>query len=70
MCKYFINEKERCIVKSDTGDVLRPTCINDLIAYHAYLLSRGQDKAAQNMLRDVAKGEKVISKMIAKMQGK
>lgn len=69
MCKYFINENERCIVKSDSGDIIRPICIDDIMSYHAYLISRGHDKQAQHLLRDVAKGEMVISKMINKMRG-
>lgn len=69
MCKYFINVTERCIIKADTGAIIRPTCIDDVISYHAYLLSRGQEKAAKDLLKDVAKGEMVISKMVNKMRG-
>lgn len=68
MCKYIINEKEQCIVQTDTGDIFRPACIVDLIAYHAYLLSSGKVKQAKELLKDIAKGEKVISKMISRMQ--
>jgi len=62
MCKYFLNEKEKCIVRSKDGEIMRPSCIDDVILYHAYL---GADsKEAQHLLKDIFHGEKVISKMV------
>lgn len=67
MCKYFLNITERGIVKSKTGEIVRPDCIDDLIAYYGYLSSTGDEKAAHHLLRDVFYGEKVISNMIYRM---
>jgi len=63
-----INLKEQALVNSETGEILRPSCWVDLIAYHNYLISRDKKSAAQSMLQEVFKGEKVISKMIAAVQ--
>jgi hypothetical protein len=68
MCKYHLNIKEQGIVKSTTGEILRPACITDVIAYHSYLESTGKEKQAQELLKDIFQGERVISKMIEKMQ--
>jgi len=58
-----LNVKEKCLVCSITGEILRPECINDLIAYHAYL-KKDDELVAQSILQDVFNGEKVITKMI------
>jgi hypothetical protein len=58
-----LNVKEKCLVSSETGEILRPECIDDLIAYHAYL-KKDDELVAQSMLQDVFNGEKVISKMV------
>ena len=60
----FINEKEKCLIDSKTGEIIRPQCYQDLIAYHAYLLSKNRKSCAQSILKDIVAGEKVISKMI------
>lgn len=60
---YFLNIKELGVVNGDTGEIIRPSCISDLIQYHTYLVEKGHPTFAQNLLRDVFNGEKVISKM-------
>jgi hypothetical protein len=67
MCKYVLNTKEKCIV-STKGEIMRPSCIDDVIALHAYYLGCGEKDDAQHLLRRVFKGEKVITKMIQGMQ--
>lgn len=61
---FFLNTAEKILVNGDTGEVIRPSCYDDLSSYHFYLVGRGHHAAAQSLLRDVFKGEKVISKMI------
>lgn len=68
MCKYFLNEDEKGVVKGSTGEIMRPTCFVDLAAYYNYLVGCGEEKVAQHLLKDVFHGEKVITKMIKKMQ--
>lgn len=63
-----INQKEKALVDSETGQLLRPTCFMDLIAYHSYLIGKKKFAAAQGVLQDVFKGEMVISKMIANVR--
>jgi len=65
---YFINEKEKGVVNGDTGEIVRPSCFGDLVVYHSYLLSKQHPQFAQNLLRDVFAGEKVITKMINNSQ--
>lgn len=60
----LINLKEKALVNSETGDVIRPTCWDSLVPYHAYLVGRGHPGPAQSMLEKVFAGEKVITKMI------
>lgn len=69
MC-ILINYDKKVLIDSKTGSKTKPGCFDDLIAYHSYLLSRGHEKFAQQMLKDVVHdGEKVISKMIKSMKG-
>jgi hypothetical protein len=69
MC-ILINYEKKALVDSKSGKKCKPTCFDDLVAYHAYLLSRGHGKFAQQMLSDVYHdSEKVISKMIKSIQG-
>jgi len=72
MCKIVINLKERALVNLKTGEVIRPSCFDDLAALHNYMLQsgKGYEKQAEQMLKDVFKGEKVITKMVAAMQAK
>jgi hypothetical protein len=67
MCKYVLNTKEKCIV-STKGEIMRPSCIEDVISLHAYYLGCGEKDEAQHLLKRVFKGEKVITKMIQNMQ--
>lgn len=60
----LINLKEKALVNSETGDIVRPTCWDSLIPYHSYLMSKGHPGPAQSMLEKVFTGEKVITKMI------
>ena len=59
-----LNTKERCLVNAETGEILRPSCIDDLISYHGYL-KKTNEIAAQTLLKDAFKGEKVITNLIA-----
>ncbi len=63
-----INLKEKCLVNSENGDIVRPTCWDHLAPYHSMLCGRGHKAAAQSLLEDVFRGEKVITKMIEKHQ--
>ena len=66
---YHLNHEEKAIVKSSTGELVRPNCWIDLSPYYDYLSNKeGRKKEAQTLLRDVFNGEKVISKMIARSQ--
>lgn len=65
---YFINQKEKCIVNAKNGDIIRPSCFDDLVLYHNYLLSTSGEKHATQILKRVVQGEKVISDMIAYLQ--
>ncbi|HET8688530.1 MAG TPA: hypothetical protein VFM18_18105 [Methanosarcina sp.] len=64
MCRYHINTKERCLIDGKTGEILRPSCYDDLVMLCAY----EGDKDAQEILRQVFKGEKVITKMVERFQ--
>jgi len=68
MCIY-IDSKNRALVNSKTGESVYPDCFDDLIAYHAYLIASKHPKQACEKLKDVFKGEKVISEMIMKARG-
>lgn len=63
-----INTKEKVLVDSETGEIIRPSCYDYLVQYHAYLRSRNHHSAAQAVLAEVFKGEKVITKMIENSQ--
>jgi hypothetical protein len=63
-----INRKERALVNSENGDIIHPTCWDDLLSYHSYLLGRDKPNAAQILLQRVFDGERVISKMIEQSQ--
>lgn len=63
-----INLKEKALVNSETGDIVRPTCWDTLIPYHSYLVGRGHPGPAQSILEKVFDGEKVISKMTENYQ--
>jgi hypothetical protein len=70
MCtKYFINHQEKAIVCGETGELLRPTCWNDLVLYHSYILGTEKNKKAANqLLRDVFRGEMVMTNMAKRVQ--
>jgi rRNA-processing protein FCF1 len=63
-----MNYKEKCLVNTKTGEIIRPDCIQDLMQYHAYLIATGDDELAKQVLKNVAKGERVISDMLAASQ--
>lgn len=63
---YFINEK--CIINAKNGEIIRPSCFNDLVLYHNYVLDTDGEKAALQILKRVAQGEKVISDMVEYLQ--
>lgn len=64
----LINNKEKALVDSVTGDIFKPTCFDTLAPYYSYLVTKGHYEAAQRMLHEVIKGEKFISKMIDNAQ--
>jgi len=63
-----INQKEKALVDSETGMIVRPSCFDTLIQYHSYLIGRGHPVPAQSLLKQVFNGEKVITKMIENSQ--
>lgn len=63
MC-ILIDTKNKTLIDSKTGDTVKPSCFDDLIAYHSYLLTSKHPKLAHQTLKDVFKGEKVITNMI------
>lgn len=68
MCKIKINMKEKALVHSKTGDILRPSCFDDLVAVHSYLVGFQRVKEADKLLKRVFEGEMVITNMIEKAQ--
>jgi hypothetical protein len=68
VCRYKINLTERGVVDGKTGEVLRPACFDTLSAYHSYLIGSGKKDVADDLLRRLFKGEKVISNMIEQAQ--
>jgi hypothetical protein len=60
----LINEKEKVLIDSNTGDIVRPTCWENLHPYYLYLKHGTAPGKAQSLLDDVFRGELVITKMI------
>ncbi len=67
--RILIDTKNKALVESNTGEAVYPSCFDDLIAYHAYLVAGKHPKQACQVLKDVFKGEKVVSKMIEVANG-
>ena len=63
-----INAKERALVNSETGEVIRPSCYDTLVQYISYLEGRSHPRMAQDVLNRVFEGERVISKMVENSQ--
>ena len=53
------------IFDSQTGAIQRPDCWQDLSAYYAYLVAKGQIEESQKLLADSMAGYKPITKMLA-----
>lgn len=53
------------MINPDTGDILRPSCFDDLAALYSYMMGMQKRKEADKLLKRVFKGEKVISDMVA-----
>ena len=68
MCNIKINETEKALINGKTGELFRPSCFDILVPYHSYLKGRGQHDKADELLREVFRGEKVISNMIDQTQ--
>ncbi len=68
MCRYHLNLKEKCLIDGKTGEILRPACFDDLAALYSYYLGTRQKEAAEEMIKDVFKGHKPITKMIERYQ--
>ena len=64
MCRIKINQKEKALVDGKTGEILRPSCFDELSAVHSYLLGFQRIKEADDLLKRVFEGEMVISNMI------
>lgn len=60
---YVLDNETKSIVHTGTGERMSPTCFDDLRAYCAYISGKHHDKAVQGILRDVFKGEKVMTKL-------
>lgn len=63
MCIY-IDSQNKALINSKSGKSVHPSCWDDLVQYHAYLLTSKHPEHAQQVLKNVFKGEKVISDMI------
>jgi len=68
MCKIKINHKEKALINTKTAEVFRPSCFDTMALLHSYYLDRGYHDKADELLRRIFKGEKVISEMIEKAQ--
>lgn len=68
MCHIKINLEEKALVNTKTAQILRPSCFDTLVIYHAYLISTQEHQQADDLLKKVFKGEKVISDMINQAQ--
>jgi hypothetical protein len=68
MCKIKINHKEKALVNCKTAEIIRPTCFDSLAALHSYLCGLKREDEADEILKKVFRGEKVISDMIEKAQ--
>ena len=65
--RFFINETEKAIVDSWDGNIIRPSCIDDLTLYVKYLGINTPE--GQGVLEAVVRGEKVITMMINHFKG-
>lgn len=65
---YYLNLPEKCIINGNDGQLMRPPCINDVIALHAYLIGSGESQQAQQLLSNIFNGEKVITNMLEKIK--
>jgi hypothetical protein len=68
MCHIKINLEEKALVNTKTAQILRPSCFDTLAVYHAYLISTNEHASADDLLKKVFKGEKVITDMINQAQ--
>jgi hypothetical protein len=68
MCKIKINHKEKALVNCKTGEILHPSCFDDLSLLHNYMVQDGNASGADELLERVFKGEKVITNMIEEAQ--
>lgn len=67
MC-VLVNYKEKALICSKTGKLIRPSCFDDLMTYHSYLSER-HPKRAKTILKDVLEGKSVITDMIKYYRG-
>ena len=63
MC-ILIDPKNKALIDSKTQTKVFPACFDDLVQYHAYLLTGKHPKMAQQCLKDVFKGERVITGIV------
>jgi len=68
MC-IMIDYKKKTLVNSKTQDKVKPACFDDLVQYHAYLISSKHPKQAQDKLRAVFDGEKVMTELVKRASG-
>ena len=62
MC-IMIDYSKKALVHSKTGKEVHPSCFDDLVLYHAYLISSKYEVEAQKQLKAVFKGELVITNL-------
>ena len=63
-----LNLKEKALVNCKTGELIRPSCFDSLAPLYSYLVEKRREKEAEDLLKRVFKGEKVITKMIERSQ--
>lgn len=63
-----INQKEKALVNSETGEIFKPTCFDTMSVLHSYYESTRRYVEARTLLEDVFAGEKVISNMAKEVQ--
>ena len=68
MCKIRINHNEKALINTKTAEIFRPSCFDTMALLHSYYLQRGHQEKADELLKRVFKGEKVISDMVEKAQ--
>lgn len=64
----LVDFKHKALIDSKSGDKAFPTCFDELMDYHAYLLNSKHPNEAQRILKRVFEGELVITNMHLEME--